>query len=51
MPDLNGVEAARINFPLAPTPATYGQEALGPIDPGNNFVGTETLFLSVADTV
>ncbi|MEY2877751.1 MAG: hypothetical protein RLZZ15_131, partial [Verrucomicrobiota bacterium] len=39
--------AARINFPLAPTPATYGQEALGPIDPGNNFVGTETLFVAV----
>lgn len=44
---LNGVEAARVNFPLAPTPATYGQEALGPIDPGNNFVGTETLFVRV----
>ncbi len=44
---LNGVEAARVNFPLAPTPATYGQEALGPIDPGNNYVGTETMFVAV----
>ena len=44
---LNGVEAGRSNFPLAPTPATYGQEALGPIDPGNNYASTETLFISV----
>ncbi len=44
---LNGVEAARINFPLAPTPATHGQEALGPIDPGNNYVPLETLFVAV----
>ncbi|MCX6952477.1 MAG: CotH kinase family protein [Verrucomicrobia bacterium] len=44
---LNGVEAARVNFPLAPTPATYGQEALGPIDPGNNYGPIETMFVSV----
>ena len=44
---LNGVEAARINFPLAPTPATHGQEALGPIDPGNNYVPIETMFIAV----
>ncbi|MBI5692529.1 MAG: CotH kinase family protein [Verrucomicrobia bacterium] len=44
---LNGVEAARVNFPLAPTPATYGQEALGPIDPGNNFGPIESLFVRV----
>ena len=44
---LNGVEAARINFPLAPTPATYGQEALGPIDPGNNYGPIEALFVAV----
>ncbi|MSU23835.1 MAG: hypothetical protein EXS32_08435 [Opitutus sp.] len=44
---LNGVEAARINFPLAPTPATYGQEALGPIDPGNNYVPIESMFVAV----
>ncbi|MSU73432.1 MAG: hypothetical protein EXS43_14020 [Opitutus sp.] len=44
---LNGVEAARVNYPLAPTPATYGQEALGPIDPGNNYLGTETMFVAV----
>jgi hypothetical protein len=44
---LNGVEAARVNFPHAPTPATYGQEALGPIDPGNNYGPIETLFVSV----
>ncbi len=44
---LNGVEAARINFPLAPTPATYGQEALGPIDPGNNYGPIESMFVAV----
>ena len=44
---LNGVEAARINLPLAPTPVTYGQEALGPIDPGNNYGPIETLFVRV----
>lgn len=44
---LNGVEAARINFPLAPTPATHGQEALGPIDPGDNYVPLESLFVAV----
>ena len=44
---LNGVEAARINFPLAPTTATFAQEALGPIDPGNNYTGTETMFVAV----
>lgn len=44
---LNGVEAARINFPLAPTPATHGQEALGPIDPGNNYVPLESMFVAV----
>ncbi|MSU65756.1 MAG: hypothetical protein EXS38_06580 [Opitutus sp.] len=44
---LNGVEAARFNFPLAPTPATYGQEALGPIDPGNNYVPIESRFVAV----
>ena len=44
---LNGVEVARINFPLAPTPATYGQEALGPIDPGNNYSPLETMFVAV----
>ncbi|MDP3071071.1 MAG: CotH kinase family protein [Opitutaceae bacterium] len=44
---LNGVEAARINYPLAPTPATYTQEALGPIDPGSNYTGTETMFVAV----
>jgi hypothetical protein len=44
---LNGVEAARINFPLAPTPATYGQEALGPIDPGDNYAPLESLFVAV----
>ena len=44
---LNGVEAARINFPLAPTPATHGQEALGPLDPGNNYVPIETMFVAV----
>ncbi len=44
---LNGVEVARINFPLAPTPATYGQEALGPIDPGNNYAPLETMFVAV----
>jgi hypothetical protein len=44
---LNGVEAARVNFPLAPTPATHGQEALGPIDPGDNYVPIESLFVAV----
>ena len=44
---LNGVEAARINFPLAPNPATYAQEALGPIDPGNNYVPIESMFVAV----
>ncbi|MBL9187130.1 MAG: CotH kinase family protein [Opitutaceae bacterium] len=44
---LNGTEIARVNFPLAPTPATYGQEALGPIDPGNNYVPLETMFVAV----
>lgn len=44
---LNGVEAARINLPLAPTPVTYGQEALGPIDPGNNYIPIETMFVRV----
>jgi hypothetical protein len=44
---LNGVEAARINFPLAPTPATYAQEAAGVIDPGNNYAGIETMFVAV----
>ncbi len=44
---LNGVEAARCNFALAPTPATFGQEALGPIDPGNNYAPLETMFVRV----
>ncbi len=44
---LNGVEAARFNFPLAPTPATYGQEALGPTDPGSNYGPIESLFVRV----
>ncbi|MFM8617319.1 MAG: CotH kinase family protein [Opitutaceae bacterium] len=44
---LNGVEAARINFPQAPTPVTYGQEALGPVDPGNNYGPIETMFVRV----
>ncbi|MEO6245303.1 MAG: CotH kinase family protein [Opitutaceae bacterium] len=44
---LNGVEVARVNFPLAPTPATYGQEALGPIDPGSNYTPLETMFVAV----
>ncbi len=44
---LNGVEVARVNFPLAPTPATHGQEALGPIDPGNNYSPLETMFVAV----
>ncbi|MBI5769339.1 MAG: CotH kinase family protein [Verrucomicrobia bacterium] len=45
---LNGVEAARFNFPLAPTPATYGQEALGPIDPGNNYAPIESTYFPVS---
>ena len=44
---LNGVEVARVNFPLAPMPATYGQEALGPIDPGSNYTPLETMFVAV----
>jgi hypothetical protein len=44
---LNGVEVARFNYPLAPAQPLYGQEALGPIDPGNNFVPIETTFFPV----
>ncbi len=44
---LNGVEAARFNFPLAPAPAAYGQEALGPIDPGNNYGPIESTYFRV----
>lgn len=44
---LNGVEAARVNFPAAPTPVTYGQEASGPIDPGNNYSPIESLLVPV----
>ncbi len=44
---LNGVEAARINFAHAPTPVTYGQEALGPIDPGSNYVPIESMAVQV----
>ena len=44
---LNGVEAARINFAPAPTPVTYAQEALGPIDPGDNYGPIEAMFVSV----
>ncbi|MBL9202461.1 MAG: CotH kinase family protein [Opitutaceae bacterium] len=44
---LNGVEAARINFPKAPTPDAFTEEALGPIDPGSNYTGTETMFVAV----
>lgn len=44
---LNGVEAARINFPLAPTPATFTQEALGPVDPGDNYGPIESMFVTV----
>jgi hypothetical protein len=44
---LNGVEAARVNFPHPPTPASYGQEALGPIDAGSNYAPIESLFVPV----
>ncbi len=44
---LNGVEVARFNYPLAPTVANYAQEALGPIDPGNNYSPIETTFFQV----
>ncbi len=44
---LNGVEVGRFNYPLAPTAAAFGQEALGPIDPGNNFTPIETTFFQV----
>ena len=44
---LNGVEVARFNYPLAPTVPAYAQEALGPIDPGNNYSPIETTFFQV----
>jgi len=37
---------ARQTSPSRPRPATYGQEALGPIDPGSNYVpASETMFV------
>lgn len=44
---LNGVEIGRCNYPLSPTSPSYGQEALGPVDPGNNYSPLETMFIQV----
>lgn len=44
---LNGQEVARFNYPQAPVPVLHAQEALGPIDPGNNYVPIETTFFTV----